>query len=112
MFLALPAILITRCVLLMWLNLEILESRAIVLGTGARAQEDVDLHKINPDRKGLKIVCFIPLPGEEHRVESSKIKSKMESESLISLTKRFNANEIIVAIQNRRNNKFPIQELL
>ena len=112
MFLALPAILITRCVLLMWLNLEILESRAIVLGTGARAQEVVDLHKINPDRKGLKIVCFIPLPGEEHRVASSKIQSKMESESLISLTKRFNANEIIVAIQNRRNNKFPIQELL
>jgi len=112
MFLALPAILITRCVLLMWLNLEILESRAIVLGTGARAQEVVDLHKINPDRKGLKIVCFIPLPGEEHRVASSKIESKMESESLISLTKRFNANEIIVAIQNRRNNKFPIQELL
>ncbi len=112
MFLALPAILITRCVLLMWLNLEILESRAIVLGTGARAQEAVDLHKINPDRKGLKIVCFIPLPGEEHRVASSKIESKMESESLISLTKRFNANEIIVAIQNRRNNKFPIQELL
>jgi sugar transferase (PEP-CTERM system associated) len=112
MFLALPAILITRCVLLMWLNLEILESRAIVLGTGARAQEVVDLHKINPDRKGLKIVCFIPLPGEEHRVAPSKIQPKMESESLISLTKRFNANEIIVAIQNRRNNKFPIQELL
>jgi len=112
MFLALPTILITRCVLLMWLNLEILESRAIVLGTGAKAQECVDLHKMNPHRKGLKIVCFIPLPGEEHRVASSKIESKMESESLISLTKRFNANEIIVAIQNRRNNKFPIQELL
>ncbi len=113
MFLTLPGILITRCALLRWLNLEILESRAVVLGTGAKAQECIDLLKINPDRKELlKIVCFIPLPGEEHRVAPSKIQPKMESESLISLTKRFNANEIIVAIQNRRNNNFPIQELL
>jgi len=112
MFLALPALLITRCVLLRWLNLEILESRAVVLGTGAKAQECVDLLNIHPDRKGLKIVCFTPLPGEEHRVAPSKIEPKMESESLISLIKRFNANEVIVAIQNRRNSKFPIQELL
>ena len=112
MFLALPALLFTRCLFLRWLNLEILQSRAIVLGTGAKAQECVDLHKMNPDRKGLKIVCFTPLPGEEHRVPSSDIQPRMESESLIALAKRFNANEIIVAIQNRRNNKFPIQELL
>lgn len=112
MFLALPAILITRCVLLRWFNLEILESRAVVLGTGEKAQECVDLLKMHPDRKGLKIVCFIPLPGEEHHVISSKIQPRMESESLKSLVKRFRANEIIVAIQNRRNSNFPIQELL
>ena len=112
MFLALPAILITRCVLLMWFNLEILESRAVVLGTGAKAQECVDLLKINPDRKGIKIVCFISIPGEEHRVAPSTIQPKMDSESLLSLIKRFNANEIIVAIQNRRNSNFPIGELL
>ncbi|MGI9228204.1 MAG: nucleoside-diphosphate sugar epimerase/dehydratase, partial [Gammaproteobacteria bacterium] len=112
MFLALPTILITRCVLLRWFNLEILESRAVVLGTGEKAQECVDLLKMHPDRKGLKIVCFIPLPGEEHHVISSKIQPRMESESLKSLVKRFSANEIIVAIQNRRNSNFPIQELL
>ena len=112
MFLALPAILVTRCLLLMWFNLEILESRAVVLGTGAKAQECIDLLNINPDRKGLKIVCFIPLPGEERHVAPSKIQLKLDSESLQSLVKRFNANEIIVAIQNRRNANFPIQELL
>lgn len=112
MFLALPAILITRCVLLRWLNLEILASRAIVLGTGEKAQECVDLLNMHPDRKGLKIICFIPLPGEKQHVISSKIQPKMESESLFSLAKRFSANEIIVAIQNRRNSNFPIQELL
>ncbi len=112
MFLALPAILITRCVLLRWLNLEILASRAIVLGTGEKAQECVDLLNMHPDRKGLKIICFIPLPGEKQHVISSKIQPKMESESLFSLVKRFSANEIIVAIQNRRNSNFPIQELL
>ena len=41
-----------------------------------------------------------------------KIEKRIESESLISFAKRFNANEIIVAIQNRRGNNFPIQELL
>ncbi|MCK5715147.1 MAG: sugar transferase, partial [Nitrosomonadaceae bacterium] len=56
MFLSLPGILVTRCALLRWLNLEILESRAVVLGTGAKAQECVDLLNIHPDRKGLKIV--------------------------------------------------------
>ncbi len=112
MFLALPALLITRCTLLIWLNLEIFASRAVILGTGAKALECINVHKINPRRAGLKIVCFIPLPGEEHHVEPSEIQPLMESESLISLTKRFNANEIIVAIQNRRNKSFPIEGLL
>ncbi len=112
LFLALPALLITRCALLIWLNLETFASRAVILGTGAKAQECINLHKINPRRAGLKIVCFIPLPGEEHHVALSEIRPLMESESLISLTKRFNANEIIVAIQNRRNNNFPIEDLL
>jgi len=112
LFLALPALLITRCALLIWLNLEILAYRAVILGTGAKAQECINMHKISPHRTGLKIVCFIPLPGEEHHVEPSEIQPLMESESLISLTKRFNANEIIVAIQNRRNKNFPIEGLL
>jgi sugar transferase (PEP-CTERM system associated) len=112
MFLALPTLLITRCILLMWLNLDILESRAIVLGTGTKAQECVELCKINPKQKSLKIVCFIPLPGEERCVEPSNIQMRQESESLMALAKRFNANEIIVAIQNRRGSNFPIQELL
>ena len=112
MFLALPTLLITRCILLMWLNLELLESRAIVLGAGVKAQECIKLHEINSDQKGLKIVCFIPISGEESCVDPSKIQIKHESESLITFAKRFNANEIIVAIQNRRGNSFPIQELL
>jgi len=112
MFLALPAILITRCLLLIWFNLEILESRAVVLGTGAKAQECANLHKINPRRAGLKIVCFIPLPGEEHHVPLSEIQPLMKSESLISLIDRFNASEIIVAIQDRRNKNFPVEGLL
>ena len=112
LFLALPALLITRCILLMWFNLEILEYRAVVLGTGKKAKECVTLHKTNPNNKGLKIVCFIQISGEESCVESSKIQERLESESLISFAKRFNANEIIVAIQNRRGSNFPIQELL
>ena len=113
MFLALPALLITRCFLLMWLNLDIFQSRALVLGTGKRAQECVNLHnKINYRKEALKIVCFISLPGEKNHVESLEIQPLNESVSLISLAKRFNANEIIVAIQDRRNVNFPIQGLL
>jgi len=112
MFLALPTLLIIRCILLMWFNLEILEYRAVVLGTGKKAMECVTLHKINSNNKGLKIVCFIPISGEESYVESSKIQKRQKSESLISFAKRFNANEIIVAIENRRGNNLPIQELL
>ena len=41
MFLALPALLITRCILLMWFNLEILEYRAVVLGTGEKAKNRI-----------------------------------------------------------------------
>jgi len=108
-FFALPALLVTRCILLRWFNLEILESRAIVLGAGIKC---IELLKINPDKKDLKLVCFIPLPGEENCVDPSKIQMRRKSESLLSLAKRFNVNEIIVAIQNRRGNNFPIQELL
>ena len=41
MFLALPALLITRCILLMWFNLEILEYRAVVLGTDEKAKNRI-----------------------------------------------------------------------
>ena len=61
MFLALPALLITRCILLMWLNLEILESRAIVLGTGTKAQECVEICKMNPKQKGLEDSLLYPV---------------------------------------------------
>ena len=41
MFLALPALLITRCILLMWFNLEILEYRAVVSGTDEKAKNRI-----------------------------------------------------------------------
>lgn len=108
--LALLLILITRMIFFRWPNLEVLRSRAIVLGTGSVAGELLSLAEDSSTLRNLDIVGFVPFYGEDRHVPASVVLPKHSS--LPYLVNQYDAGEIIIATQERRGGGFPIQELL
>lgn len=110
MLLAALGVLLTRIVFFRWTDLRLLGPRIMVLGVGAVAKECGDLAGNNHGYHKGNIVGFVPMPNENCLVPSSSVLP--ESGSLPSMAKKYNVNEIVVAVQNRRSGSFPIQELL
>jgi len=110
MLLAMAGILLTRAAFFKWSSLGISESRVMVLGAGAKAKECSDLIENDPGCHKFQIVGFVPLPGEEHQVPPISV---LPAEgTLVSMVNKYSVSEVIVAVGNRRNGGFPIQELL
>jgi len=110
MLLAMAGIFLTRSAFFKWSSLGISESRVMVLGTGARAKECGDLIENDPSSHKIKIVGFVPMPGEEHQVPFPSV---LPAEwPLVSMVSKYSVSEVIVAVGDRRNGSFPIQELL
>ena len=110
MLLALAGISLTRIAFFQWSSLGISESRVMVLGTGARANECRDMIGSDPGCHKFKIVGFVPMPGEKHQVPTPSV---LPAEGpLMSMVNKYSVSEVIVAVGDRRNGGFPIQELL
>lgn len=103
-------ILLVRTIFYQLFKLKYLESRIIFIGCGTLAKECSDLAMHNISYHKYNIVGFVQLPGEASCILPSTIFPT--GNSLISLTNKYNANEVIVAVNNRRGESFPIQELL
>jgi hypothetical protein len=103
-------ILLVRIIFYQLFKLEFLESRIIFIGCGTLAKECRDLAMHNISYHKYNIVGFVQLPGEASSILPSTILPT--GNSLISLANEYNANEVIVAVNNRRGECFPIQELL
>jgi sugar transferase (PEP-CTERM system associated) len=87
-----------------------MESQAIVLGAGGKAREFVEQAKNGSAGRGLKIIGFVSASEEELHIPASSVLPT--TGSLMSLVTRYRAQEIIIAIQERRGGCFPIQDLL
>jgi sugar transferase (PEP-CTERM system associated) len=107
---AAPAILITRMLFFKSAQTGFLESRILFLGAGSLAKECSTLAASGGLNRKYNIIGFLRITGEEYCVPSSAL-LKMEG-SLLDMAKRYNANEIIVAVQNRRGGALPIRDLL
>jgi len=103
-------ILLVRIIFYQLFKLKYLESRIILIGCGALAKECSDLAKHNISYHKYNIVGFVQLPGEASSILPSTILPT--GNSLIGLANKYNANEVIVAVNNRRGESFPIQDLL
>ncbi|MFA7160698.1 MAG: TIGR03013 family XrtA/PEP-CTERM system glycosyltransferase [Kiritimatiellia bacterium] len=110
MLIAASGIFLTRIVFFRWSDLSLLNPQIMVLGVGAVAKECADLTGNHHGSHKFNIIGFVPMPNEECLVSPSSILPV--SGSLTSMAKKYNVNEIIVAVQNRRSGSFPIQELL
>ena len=109
MIIAALGIIFTRFLFSKSFDVGLLKSRIIFLGTGSLAKECSELAmKIGHSQHD--VVGFFPTQCEEQCVDSSAILPA--GSSLVALANKFNVNEIIVSVQNRRNGSFPIEELL
>ena len=96
-------ILLTRLIFLKTFESRLLKSRIIFFGGGSLARECSDL-AMNAGHNQYVVVGFVPMQDEECCVPSSSILPI--SESLVSMAQKYNASEVIVAVQNRRNGSF------
>lgn len=90
----------------------ILESRIIFVGGGALAKECADLAQRTTSYHKYDIAGFIAMPSEECMVPASSLLEMRRGDSLVSLARRYDVEEIVVSVQNRRGGTFPIKELL
>jgi sugar transferase (PEP-CTERM system associated) len=101
-------LLILRFLFILHVDESIFRRRTLIYGAGEKAGAIIDLRR-RADRRGFRIVGTIPAPGDTHCNErcSALVKYKTLSE----LALETHADEIVIAMDDRRGN-FPVSELL
>ncbi len=87
-----------------------LKPRIMVLGTGELANECASICEENKNDHQFNIVGFVPLRGEKNVLITKGILPLHQP--LLSLATTYQADEIVIAIQNQDSEHFPVQELL
>lgn len=108
--LGLTAILLVRFTFFRWADLAVLKQRILVLGTGTRAAKISALLRDAESRKRLQVVGFLPLQGTHHFVDHSLILP--DQGSLVEIVEKYQIDEIVIAIRERRGGGLPVNELL
>ena len=90
-------------------NSNLFNYRTLIYGAGQRAQSIAELNGKH-NRRGFTIVGSVPGPGDETCGTSNG--PLYEGEDLLELATRLNADEIVVAVDERRGGGLPIRDLL
>ncbi|MEO1766479.1 TIGR03013 family XrtA/PEP-CTERM system glycosyltransferase [Thiobacter aerophilum] len=104
------AILLLRFAFFRWADWEVLKTRVLVLGTGTRAARVLELLRQPESRHRLHIVGFLPLGGIHHFVNHSLILP--DEAPLSEIVDKYQIDEIVIAIRERRGGNLPVHELL
>lgn len=102
------AVALTRTAFFATVDHDTFKRRVLVLGTGTRAETLAQLRR-RVDQRGFMFVGFVHIKGEQDRIEKSRI--IQNDASLIENAQRQEADEIVVAVDDRRRG-FPVHELL
>ena len=105
---AFTGMLITRYLFYKIVNLERLQRRFLVIGSGQKAQE---LSTINDSfiHRGFTIVGFVALPDEISAVNPNHIISY--DQKIMAVAEDYKIDEIVIALDDR-NQELPLDELL
>ncbi|MEM7432691.1 MAG: TIGR03013 family XrtA/PEP-CTERM system glycosyltransferase [Pseudomonadota bacterium] len=102
------AVVIARFVSLRFIDESVFRRRVLIFGAGTRSSAIFDLRR-RADRRGFSVVGQVRAPGDTI-VEELKVLER-NGESLLELAKELRADEIVVAMDDRRGN-LPIRQLL
>lgn len=106
----LGAVLIVRTMVFRWADLDVLKHRMLVLGTGTRAAKAMELLHAADTRRRIHIVGFLPLQGLHHFVDHSLILT--EPGTLPEIVDKYQIDEIVIAVRERRGGGLPVNDLL
>lgn len=101
-------LLVVRLYFVRTVDQNIFRRRTLVYGAGRRAASIDDLRR-KADRRGFQIVGRIAPDGDE--VLETKSDFLQRADSILDIAKRLEADEIVVAMDDRRGN-LPVRELL
>jgi len=90
----------------------ILETRILFVGGGPLANECRELAIRNHMYHRYDIAGFIAMASEDTKVPQTDVIQMSRDDSLLSLARRYDVEEIVVSVENRRGGAFPIKELL
>jgi sugar transferase (PEP-CTERM system associated) len=105
-------ILAARAIFFTTSEFRFLESRIMFLGIGSLAKECGDMALTASSYHKYDVAGYVAMPGEECQVPASSVLQMEPGMSLVALANKYDASEIVVAVQNRRGGTFPIRELL
>lgn len=90
---------------------EFLKPKVIVIGTGSRAQNLLDLLNASESRSAFDILGFLPIAGEAASVVDKKYQLGMKGKDLGQYAMDKGVEELVVALDDRRSS-IPIDALL
>jgi sugar transferase (PEP-CTERM system associated) len=107
---ALIGVIATRLAFLRWANHASFKKRVMVLGTGSRAARVEHFIRTVPSALSINVVGYLPLQGSHHYVEHARLLH--DDTSLSAIAYKYNIDEIVIAVRDRRDGGLPVAELL
>lgn len=102
---------LNRIVFVRLVDMNNLKRRLLVLGTGTRAAQIGNLFALDENvRRKFHLVGYLALAKTTHHIPREKLLE--HNGSLLAISSRYLADEIVVAIRDRRNGGLNIDELL
>lgn len=109
MALAMFSAVLIRLLFMEWGKTDLFKKRVLVLGTGSRAAK-IEEMVASGEAQGLCIIGYMPLGAVHSYVPHERVIH--EDGSLFDVATRWKAEEIVVAVRERRGGGLPMTELL
>jgi sugar transferase (PEP-CTERM system associated) len=103
-------VLLTRLIVFTSAQSNMMEQRLILIGAGATARECIELAESGMGFHQFKVIGCLPVPGEPDCVSPGILLPV--DQPLLSLARRYDVDEIVVSVNDRRNGAFPVRQLL
>lgn len=98
----------SRVVFARMVDQDMFRRRIVVYGAGKSAGTLLQLRR-RSDRRGFHLAAFLPVPTDTHVIDDRRVDTSPGS--LFELARKYDANEVVIAMDERRQG-FPIKELL
>jgi sugar transferase (PEP-CTERM system associated) len=110
LLLATMLLVVSRVIFFKTLDQDVMKRRILVLGAGETAAQITRHLRRQADQQGFMIVGYIHVHGEHDVVDESLV---MRPEvTLLAMAKELQADEVVVAVGERRRKGFPVHDLL
>ncbi|MEW5788468.1 MAG: TIGR03013 family XrtA/PEP-CTERM system glycosyltransferase [Pseudomonadota bacterium] len=109
MLLAYLVAVLVRLLFMEWDKTDLFKKRILVLGTGSRAAK-IEAIAASGEGQGLHILGYLPLGAAHSYVPHDRVIH--DEGSIFEIAKARNAEEIVVAVRERRGGGLPMSELL